>query len=228
MAISHLVGTARDWAFTCIHQARASGTVAFPSWEAFKLRLEANFHGDHVRHNDRAKFLRARQKKKTVFEFVQTLRQLSAAVIGEPLDETTKITILREGLNVGPARTQLFRDSPETFEDACQIALNEDASQRRAHNTRVGPDSSTTHGPTPMDLSSTDLTRQRQLSNVRCFKCNLRGHYSRDCRRRRSNSNRQSHPERGQRPPTSRRVRFRFDPNRRRTNNSHQENARAH
>ena len=107
---------------------------------------------ERSRHETHDKFLRARQKKKTVFEFVQTLRQLSAAVIGEPLDETTKITILREGLNVGPARTQLFRDSPETFEDACQIALNEDASQRRAHNTRVGPDSSTTHSPTPTHL----------------------------------------------------------------------------
>ncbi len=100
--------------------------------------------------------------------------------MGEPLSETTKVTVLREGMNVGPARTQLFRTNPTTFAEACRIALNEDASQRKA-NVRGGYIESTTSGPTPMDISATELARFRQQDNVTCFKCGRRGHYARTC-----------------------------------------------
>jgi hypothetical protein len=185
MAISHLVGTARDCAFTCIDQAKSENREAFPSWQDFKKKLNASFNGEHARHNERAKFLACKQKRRSVFDYIQLLRQLSASVIGDPLSETTKITVLREGLNVGSARTQLFRTDPKTFEDACNIALAEDASQRRANNLRMGHDTgpipSSGSGPSPMDVGSTELSRVRQASNVRCYQCNSRGHYARAC-----------------------------------------------
>lgn len=186
-AISHLAGTARDWAFTCIDQAKSQGREAFPTWSDFKSQLFLSFHGEHARHNDRARFLACKQRKLSVFDYVQSLRQLSAAVLGDPLSETTKITVLREGLALGPVRTELFRTDPSTFEEACRIVLKEDASLRRAANLPLSAgtsSSSAASGPSPMDLSYTELSQDRQLSNIRCFRCNRRGHYATRCRNR--------------------------------------------
>lgn len=140
-------------------------------------------------HNHRAKFLSCKQGKRSVYEYVQELRKLAASMVGEEFSESIKITILMEGMNVGPARTQLFRVNPTSFEEALRIALEEDDSQKRSGSRKnpieTGADSGA-QGAAPMDLSAIDASR----SNERCFNCNRKGHYSRDCRQPRGGGGR--------------------------------------
>ena len=84
-----------------------------------------------------------------------------------------------EGLRVGPVRTQLFRSTLTSFEEAVNVALAEDVSQRRS--VIIGSQG----GATPMDLGAVDVPGY-QNSVQKCYNCGIRGHYSRDCRKPRA------------------------------------------
>lgn len=176
-----------EWAYTTLLENQG----VFLTWRAFKEKLFAFHQGKHMAHNHRARFLGCKQEKRSVFEYVQVLRQLSASVAS--MDEMTKVTVLMEGLNIGPVRTQLFRINPPTFAEACQIALEEDNSVTRSVSKKPhAPLVASGDTSTPMDISLVDM------SNTRCYNCNLRGHLSRDCRKPRRE--RQASSSGGQRP----------------------------
>ncbi|KAF1321579.1 Pol protein, partial [Globisporangium splendens] len=85
----------------------------------------------------------------------------------------------------GPARQELYRRLPAMMEDAIRIALVEQQSFKVSrpdwnagrhngahHSHRAVTNERRFHGPTPMDLSSAEVT---------CFNCGKRGHYQSKC-----------------------------------------------
>lgn len=128
-------GLAHEWAYTVLLKDQG----IFPTWERFKELLYHFHQGKHMAHNHRAKFLACKQGKRSVYDFVQDLRKLAASVVGEEIGDSVKITVLMEGMNIGPVRTQLFRENPTNFEEALKIALEEDNSHKRSGSKNPSP-----------------------------------------------------------------------------------------
>lgn len=181
-AVSQLGGRARSWALT----RAASVADAFPTWEQLKYELELTFQPPNSAYRVRSRFLACRQGKRTLADYVQELRTLSARMVADPLPEVVKVTIFMEGLNVGPARTQLFRSRVGTLEEAVRVALEEDYCHRQSRiSAGVAAQSvANDDGPQPMELGSAEQRR----APVQCFACGRFGHYQRNC------------PARGNRP----------------------------
>ncbi|POM75099.1 LOW QUALITY PROTEIN: Gag protein [Phytophthora palmivora] len=121
-AVSNLGGRAKAWAYT-----REATT---PDCEA--LLSEPAFRPTNYEYRQRSRFLACKQGKRELHEYIQEMRVLAASLVGNPLPEHIKLTVLMDGLKVGPSRTQLFRVQANTMEKAIQIALQEEYSHRQA------------------------------------------------------------------------------------------------
>lgn len=176
-ALSNLGGRARAWAMA----RETSSPGYFTSWSFMEQELRSTFLLANVAYRYRSLFLRCKQGKRTLQDYVMELQNLEAAMAGAPLSEDVKVTVFMDGVRPGAVRTELFRRQPKTFNDAVHIAMLEDhcvrSAQGYAGRTEVP------EGPTPMEISSAEAARpQRHLrASGRCFGCNQTGHFRRNC-----------------------------------------------
>ena len=154
-ALSNLGDRARAWAM-----AKETATPGyFVSWEFMAQEMRHTFLLADVACRHRPSFLRIKQGKRSVQDYVMELQKLEAAMAGAPLSEEVKITVFMDGVRVGPVRTELFRREATTFNEVVHIALLEDHCMRSAQG-HVGS-TEASDGSTPMDLLSAEKTRPR-------------------------------------------------------------------
>ncbi|KAF1326783.1 Pol protein, partial [Globisporangium splendens] len=180
-AISNLRGRASEWAFSTL----LTDECAFDTWDIFRARITAMYQPPNNEVLLQGRFFSLKQGKLSLERYIQEIRSLCAAITTSPLPESVKVPAFLNGLNSGPARQELYRRLPATMEDAIRIALVEQQSFRVSrpdwnagrhngahHSHRAVTNERRFHGPTPMDLSSAEVT---------CFNCGKRGHYQSKC-----------------------------------------------
>ncbi|KAK1930273.1 hypothetical protein P3T76_014233 [Phytophthora citrophthora] len=159
-AMSCLGGRARSWAYG----RRLSDPTCFSTYEEFKEELKLAFEPPKNEFRSRAEFLDLQQGKDDVHTFAQRARYLVSNIVANPIDEATKVVTFMKGLRDGPVKTYLFREYPNTLEEAISLAMQEEFSRRQAKlHAKTG-------GPEPMNLSSATTAGQQQLHGGRAFK----------------------------------------------------------
>ncbi len=136
----------------------------------------------------RTEFLKLRQGRSTLHEYIQQTRFLASCVISSPIDMATQVTTFMSGLRDGPVKQHVFRAYPETLEDAFAIAQREEFSAKLGHSVGYHP-SMRERGPEPMDLSvaradSGHAFRPNNRRRVpgKCYRCHKLGHFAANCR----------------------------------------------
>ncbi|GMF56420.1 unnamed protein product [Phytophthora fragariaefolia] len=175
-ALSNLGGRARAWAM-----ARETATPGyFTSWSFMEQELSSTFLLANVAYRHRSNFLRCKQGKRSLQDYVMELHNLEAAMAGAPLSEDVKVTVFMDGVRTGPVRTELFRRQPKTFTEAVHIDMLEDHCVRSAQGHT--PHVEASEGPAPMEISLAESARlQRAQRAGRCFGCIQPGHFRRNC-----------------------------------------------
>ncbi|KAE8970906.1 hypothetical protein PR001_g27062, partial [Phytophthora rubi] len=164
-ALSNLGGRARAWAM-----ARETATPGyFTSWAFMEQELRSTFLLANVAYRHRSSFLRCKQGKRSLQDYVMELHNLEAAMAGAPLSEVVKVTVFMDGVRTGPVRTELFRRQPKTVYEAVHIAMLEDHCVRSAQGHT--PHVEASEGPTPMEISLAESARPQktQRASGRCF-----------------------------------------------------------
>ncbi|KAE9045935.1 hypothetical protein PR002_g1945 [Phytophthora rubi] len=176
-ALSNLGGRARAWAM-----ARETATPGyFTSWSFMEQELRSTFLLANVAYRHRSSFLRCKQGKRSLQDYVMKLHNLEAAMASAPLSDDVKVTVFMDGFRTGPIRTELFRRQPKTFDEAVHIAMLEDHCVRSAQGHT--PHAEASEGPTPLEISLAESARSQktQRASGRCFGCNQPGHFRRNC-----------------------------------------------
>ena len=179
-AMSHLKGRAESWAYSL----RLSDSNVFSSYDEFIQRLKSVFLPPNSDFRHRSRFLNLVQGKLTIRAYVEELRYLHACVADTAsLPEVTRITVFMNGLNKGPARNELFRKYPKTFNEAVEIALSEDFSFALAR----GATAADPHDMEVAAIRNVNADRPgRPVNTTRCFDCGEEGHFARNCHHERA------------------------------------------
>ncbi|KAE8883494.1 hypothetical protein PF005_g16688 [Phytophthora fragariae] len=176
-ALSNLGGRARAWAM-----ARETATPGyFTTWTFMEKELRSTFLLANVAYRHRSSFLRCKQGKRSLQDYVMELHNLEAAMADAPLSEDVNVTVFMDGVRTGPVRTELFRRQPKNLNEAVHIAMLEDHCVRSAQGHT--PHVSASETPTPMEISLAESARSQktQRASGRCFDCNQPGHFRRNC-----------------------------------------------
>ncbi|OWY91386.1 hypothetical protein PHMEG_00040055, partial [Phytophthora megakarya] len=179
-AMSCLGGRARSWAYG----RRLTDPTCFSTYESFKEELKLAFEPPHNEFRSRAEVFDLQQGKYDVHAYAQRARYLVSNVVTDPMDEATKVVTFMKGLRDGPVKTYLFREYPNTLENAITLAMQEEFSLKQAklHTNVPRPPrpAPKTEGPEPMDLSyaSAGGQQKKKGNNVRCFRCGNLGRYA--------------------------------------------------
>lgn len=197
LALSFLKDRARRWAFGKLLR----DINCFPSLEAFRRDILASFQPPQSEFRARTRFLALKQESKELIEYAQEARELIAQITERPIDEETQVNVFVGGLRKGAIRTYLFREYPESLEEAIQQALNEEFSLKASRlqeplQRRPPATHRRNNGPEPMDLSQADranraTARVHSRANgngvpgkdgKKCHRCGRFGHFARECR----------------------------------------------
>ncbi|KAE9032971.1 hypothetical protein PR003_g9070 [Phytophthora rubi] len=96
--------------------------------------LRSTFLLANVAYRHRSSFLRCKQGKRALQDYVMQLHNLEADMAGAPLSEDVKVTVFMDGVRTGPVRTELFRRQPKTFNrnsDHSPVASSESVPTRQ-------------------------------------------------------------------------------------------------
>ncbi|GMF27127.1 unnamed protein product [Phytophthora fragariaefolia] len=175
-ALSNFGGRARAWAM-----ARETATPGYFTSRSFmEQELRSTFHLVNVTYRHRSNFLRCKQGKRSLQDYVMELHNLEAAMAGAPLSEDVKVSVFVDGVRTGPVRSELFRRQPKTFNEAVHIAMLEDHCERSAQGHT--PTVEASEGPTPLEISLAESARPQrtQRAGGRCL-VDQPGHFRRNC-----------------------------------------------
>ncbi|GMF33754.1 unnamed protein product [Phytophthora fragariaefolia] len=93
-ALSNLGGRAHAWAM-----ARETATPGyFTSWSFMEQELRSTFLLANVAYRHRSNFLRCKQGKRSLQDYVMELHNLEAATAGAPLSEDVTVTVFMDGV----------------------------------------------------------------------------------------------------------------------------------
>ncbi|GMF33642.1 unnamed protein product [Phytophthora fragariaefolia] len=143
--------------------------------------LRSTFLLANMTYRHRSNFLRYKQGKRSLQDYVMELHNLEAAMTGALLSEDVTVMVFMDGVRTDPVRTELFRRQPKTFNEAVHVAMLEDHCARSAQDHT--PHVEAREGPTPMEVSLAESARPQRTPRAsgRCFGCNQHGHFRRNC-----------------------------------------------
>lgn len=179
--MSNLGGRAKTWAYG----RRLADARCFSTYSVLKSELRDAFEPPKSEFRARAEFLNIKQGKRDLSAYCQYARYLVSCIVADPVDESTKVVAFMTGLVDGPVKTYLFREYPQTLEDAITYALQEDFSLQQAyvHSSTYRPPRGTQMGPEgsePMDLSAVEVRLPRPGPRT-CHRCGKTGHMAFEC-----------------------------------------------
>ncbi|KAF1321596.1 reverse transcriptase, partial [Globisporangium splendens] len=189
--MSKLAGRVKSWAFG----RRMADHGCFSTLSVFKGDIRAAFEPPKSEFRTRTEFLEIRQDKRDLHVYIQHARYLVSSIVSEPIDMATCVATFMKCLVDGPVKTYLFREYPETLEQAIALALQEDFSAKQARlyafpyraaqfrHARPPPRYS---GSEPMDLSLVQASaapkRPVDKRKQHCHRCQKLGHFQYECR----------------------------------------------
>lgn len=181
-AMSCLAGRAKTWAFG----RRLADPQSFPSYGHFRAALKDAFEPPKSEFRARAEFLELKQGKRDIHAYTQHARYLVSCIVLNPVDDQTQVVTFMKGLSDGPIKTQLFREYPETMEEAVSLAIQEDFSLNQAYVHSSSYRAPKVHGTSDtteaMDLSAIGGARERlPKSKQQCNRCKKTGHFAYEC-----------------------------------------------
>lgn len=180
-AMSLLSGRAKNWAYGC----RMQDPKCFPTFDNFKKLLELAFQPPKCEFRMKSQLLDAKQGNKNLYEYIQEMRYLISGIVKNPVDQNTLVSIFMKGLKAGPVRNQLFREYPQTFENAVSLAMQEEFSRTQA--IMPAPQArKPERDPYAMDCSTISTNspsnkRFNDKSKMTCHRCGKVGHFARSC-----------------------------------------------
>jgi hypothetical protein len=203
-ALSSLSGNARAWGYNLLLADRD----VFPDYAVFKQKLAQEFEPPRTLQRAISEFLDLSQGKLSLHEYIQQMRYLISCASSDPPSESVKVTHFMRGLRSGYVRDEVYRLSPDTFDDAVHYALDAEFNHRQQkadfHSNRGNSIPQRHHrpaqnsGPTPMDISSITTSNRpqsvpkgsygrtgtsvRRPAGTTCNNCGKPGHWSPECR----------------------------------------------
>jgi hypothetical protein len=170
-AMSQLRGRAREWAFN----SRMANPHCFPTLNDFKNEIAIQYEPPRTLHRAIAEFLELQQGKSSLHDYIQRMKFLISCAYDDPPSESTTVTHFMRGLKSGPVRDEVYRHSPDTFDEAVRLALEAEFNHRQqkfdshagSSNKSKANNLHQKEGPTPMEICAIDVAGSRKPKNSR-------------------------------------------------------------